>query len=599
MASLAINGSGNVLQHHQPSFSGATQTQKIKRALEEKPLKEALSLLKKEIVQLPKDTLADVLDLIATLTKPQDNPEKIIETLVKQLPIVDIEAALKTRYPTFEDAVADAREKIDRCKEFLSTTEVNTSPTLSAKARQIFEGLIAAFEAFLNAFGIADFFQPAKSSMEAQWKSGQLQSIIYFASFLTTTLMSLSIGPVAALIAPAALAVIAAASLIYPYIRPMPSYLPEGVSYSRMVRMQQLPEVLGRKKVQDAIAKTLTDSKEVKKHPLLVGQTGVGKTKTIEAFVHAIERGDYPSLKGKQVFYFSTGKLIHASAPLSGGNDILDRISDAMGRHRENIILVFDEIHEIAKAKADSSALGEQLKILLDPGPKGFPHLIGMTTHQEMEKHIDSALRRRFQEIVVPSTNKQETLHILTNYLQRNHPTLLIEEGVLSHLYEKCQELEPAKVEPARSLAALEKCLSFTGPSQPLQHEAEYQETKSKVDDLRSQCASLPLSAPAGEKEASYKEALSTLAKLEALLAQERQERTALLKDLDNLLQLKKKVCKIALRLHPLSDKRSHYLLASYFFFPQMEKEIIDRCKRCKLDVRLTKELVEKVLNPT
>ena len=287
-------------------------------------------------------TTTQVEELLAVVTKKMssiNDPEKQIEAFAGLVPLEKLQEIVRQKYPSFQDALTDAKSKIAIAKDFLEKTKGSASPTAYSTASYCFDVMISIIESILNSFGVADFFKPADNAFSGDMKSQKIMSLMYFASFLTTTLVAFFPPPVVAIAVGGSLVTIGVLSLIFPLFKPMPSQLPEAKNYSRMFRMGELRGVEGRKKTLDEIARTLVESKSVKKHPLLVGKSGIGKTKAVEAFVKAVERGDYPELKGKQVFYFSTGNLVNAREMFSGANNILSRINEAIGRHRENIHL--------------------------------------------------------------------------------------------------------------------------------------------------------------------------------------------------------------------------------------------------------------------
>ena len=246
-------------------------------------------------------------------------------------------------------------------------------------------------------------------------------------------------------------------SLVYPLVRPASPKLPGGENWSKLCRLGKLPQAEGREEFIQEIAASLTANDEVKRHPILLGPTGVGKTETIKALVHAIERGEIPALAGKEVIHFNMADLVNDSEILTNGNRILTKISAAMQGYREKYILVFDEIH-LAYREKQTSDMAEQLKSRLDPGGD-FPFVIGITTLEEYSKDIESqplAFRRRLKPLSVESMGKEKTCAIAERMFYRNAPASLAEEGVFTYLYEQTQ----SGAQPFTSKAILALCMS-------------------------------------------------------------------------------------------------------------------------------------------
>ena len=147
------------------------------------------------------------------------------------------------------------------------------------------------------------------------------------------------------------------------------------------------------------------------------------------AFAQAVERGDYPELKGKKVFYINTTALIgerNGPSVFTGGS-VLKRISDAMGVNRKDIILVLDEIHNACK---ENSKAADQLKTYIDEGGD-FPHVIGITTDEEYESYVkkNTAFSLRFDPVKIQNTSEDETLKILSDTLLQSSVKPLLEEN--------------------------------------------------------------------------------------------------------------------------------------------------------------------------
>ena len=274
-------------------------------------------------------------------------------------------------------------------------------------------------------------------------KGQKVMMLIGLFSLLSAVLIPI-LGPaLGGMIVGGALLGIAALSLIYPYFRPAPTFLPLAQNWSQLYEKGELPVVSGRKESIDEIAATLIGGKGVKMHPMLIGKSGVGKTETAKAFVEAIARGDYPALAGKQVFYFNTADIVNNKEMFGSGNKILSQLSKAVGAHRENMIFIFDEIH-LACQDRETSVIADQLKTMLDPGNNdGFPYVIGITTEEEFARDIyqrHSAFARRFHRIPIASTSPEETAEILGSSALRNGAHLILEKGALKSLVEKTEK---------------------------------------------------------------------------------------------------------------------------------------------------------------
>ncbi len=296
---------------------------------------------KRNISALSNEQLKEVLDIVTRRIACLDNPIKTMEQLAEIIPLQQLQKAIQIEHPLHIDALQTAKEMLSEALQVLQAGDERPSLTLRLRLSAALNSLISMIESILSGFGIAEFFKPADSPLEASWKSQQIMMLLQFSTLLVTI-----IGTVVGS-APIGwtLASIAGLSLIYPYIRPAPSHLFKGINWTKQYNQGELLVSQGRKKSLDEVAHALLASTKVKTHPLLIGRSGVGKTETMKAFVQAIERGDYPELRGKQVFYFNTADLVKSSEMFQSENKALSKISEEIGRHRNNIILVFDEIH--------------------------------------------------------------------------------------------------------------------------------------------------------------------------------------------------------------------------------------------------------------
>ena len=549
-------------------------------------------------------TTTQVEELLAVVTKKMssiNDPEKQIEAFAGLVPLEKLQEIVRQKYPSFQDALTDAKSKIAIAKDFLEKTKGSASPTAYSTASYCFDVMISIIESILNSFGVADFFKPADNAFSGDMKSQKIMSLMYFASFLTTTLVAFFPPPVVAIAVGGSLVTIGVLSLIFPLFKPMPSQLPEAKNYSRMFRMGELRGVEGRKKTLDEIARTLVESKSVKKHPLLVGKSGIGKTKAVEAFVKAVERGDYPELKGKQVFYFSTGNLVNAREMFSGANNILSRINEAIGRHRENIILVFDEIHEAAKEKAESASMSEQLKVMLDPGPGKFPYVIAMTTIEEQQKHIKGAFARRFKPICLESTDIPETVEILHNTLLSEAPEVILEKGALEYIAERTQQVFGMRSkEPADSITILTKCIQYVAKTQKTSLEQRVENLRQRVQGFVTSSTSSGIFAlPDTALSEQIAEVQTQLQALEVNLREEKPQVQKLFTQRDTLLTLQKKVCQIIAKtsLSARDTKELNLaLLCTYFIAPSMEKKLLEKADELGIGIRIDRGLIDKVI---
>ena len=340
------------------------------------------------------------------------DPIEFLDRVATVIPVAKMQEAVKD---DIADALQEALDRFEEAEYYLQMTGKAASQGAGARLSSILDGIISLLESIITAFGIGDFFKPAESDIHADFKSQKIMMLLSLFSMISAMIIPLLGAAFPSMLIGGILLSIAALSIIWPYIKPIASHLPANAeNWTRQVQKGGIA-AQGRKESLDDIAGIL----KMNRHAILVGPSRIGKSLTAKAFALAVERGDYPELKGKIVFRINTSDLVGQKASfLGGGNNILKKISEAMGRHRRQIILVLDEIHMACK---NNEKIADQLKTFLDDGGE-FPHVIGITTEEEYEEHVkdNNAFSLRFDKVEIKSTSQDETLKILGDTLLKS-----------------------------------------------------------------------------------------------------------------------------------------------------------------------------------
>ena len=185
-----------------------------------------------------------------------------------------------------------------------------------------------------------------------------------------------------------------------------------GKDLTKMARKGKLDPVIGRKKEIERIIQIL--SRRTKNNPILIGESGVGKTAIVEGLAQHIISKKVPSnLSDKKIFTLDLGALV-AGSRYRG--DFEERLKKVLAEIKDNgeIILFIDEVHTLVGAGAAEGAI-DAASILKPLLSRGVIQTIGATTINEYRKHIekDKALERRFQPIFVEEPSMYETIEIL------------------------------------------------------------------------------------------------------------------------------------------------------------------------------------------
>ncbi|MDG2327708.1 MAG: Clp protease N-terminal domain-containing protein, partial [Halioglobus sp.] len=158
-----------------------------------------------------------------------------------------------------------------------------------------------------------------------------------------------------------------------------------------------------------------------KNNPLLVGESGVGKTAIVEGLAKKIVDGDVPEiLKDAVVYSLDLGALL-AGTKYRG--DFEKRFKGLLAelKNRDHAILFIDEVHTIIGAGAASGGVMDASNLLKPLLSSGKLRCVGSTTFQEYRGIFDKdkALSRRFQKIDVMEPSPDDAYKILKGLKSR------------------------------------------------------------------------------------------------------------------------------------------------------------------------------------
>ncbi|MDD5600619.1 MAG: ATP-dependent Clp protease ATP-binding subunit [Actinomycetota bacterium] len=185
-----------------------------------------------------------------------------------------------------------------------------------------------------------------------------------------------------------------------------------GKDLTLLAEEDKLDPLIGRKKEIDRIIQIL--SRRTKNNPVLIGESGVGKTAIVEGLAQLISSKKAPSnIVGKRIFTLDLGSLV-AGSRYRG--DFEERLKKVLAEIKEDgdIILFIDEVHTLVGAGAAEGAI-DAASILKPVLARGEIQAIGATTINEYRKYIekDKALERRFQPVFINEPTVYETIEIL------------------------------------------------------------------------------------------------------------------------------------------------------------------------------------------
>ena len=185
-----------------------------------------------------------------------------------------------------------------------------------------------------------------------------------------------------------------------------------GTNLTDKAKNNELDIVIGREKEIQRIVQIL--NRRSKNNPCLIGEPGVGKTAIAQGLAIKIANQNVPAkLLNKEVYLLDMTAVIAGTQFRGQFESRMKGIIDECKEYG-NIILVIDEIHNIIGA-GDGEHSMNAANILKPALSNGEIQLIGTTTLKEYRKYIekDSALERRFQQVLVEEPNIEDSIVIL------------------------------------------------------------------------------------------------------------------------------------------------------------------------------------------
>jgi len=155
--------------------------------------------------------------------------------------------------------------------------------------------------------------------------------------------------------------------------------------------------------------------RKTKNNPVIIGESGVGKTAIVEGLAQRIHRGEVPDfLKDAELYELKISSLMGGASVRGALEERVTKLMDAIADSEKNIILFIDEIHTIGTSVGGGS--DTTLSNLFKPAlSRNKIRIIGATTLDEYRKFIetDKALERRLQSIFVEPPSVRESVAIL------------------------------------------------------------------------------------------------------------------------------------------------------------------------------------------
>lgn len=188
---------------------------------------------------------------------------------------------------------------------------------------------------------------------------------------------------------------------------------------NQLARIGGIDPLVGREKELERTVQVLCRRR--KNNPLLVGESGVGKTAIAEGLAWRIVQGDVPEVIANCTIYsLDIGSLL-AGTKYRGDFEKRFKALLKQLEQDKNSILFIDEIHTIIGAGAASGGQVDAANLIKPLLSNGKIRVLGSTTYQEFSNIFekDRALARRFQKIDVVEPSVDETIQIINGLKSR------------------------------------------------------------------------------------------------------------------------------------------------------------------------------------
>jgi len=231
-----------------------------------------------------------------------------------------------------------------------------------------------------------------------------------------------------------------------------------------------------------------------KNNPLLVGESGVGKTAIAEGLAKRIVEEDVPEVLTNSVIYsLDLGSLVAGTKYRGDFEKRLKALVTQLKKQPESILFI-DEIHTIIGAGSASGGVMDASNLIKPVLASGQLRCIGSTTYQEyrgiFEK--DHALARRFQKIDIDEPSVEDTIKILTGLRSRfeEHHNLKYTQDALRLAAELSDRFITDRFLPDKAIDVIDEA----GARQRLYKEEDRKNTidKFEIEEIIAKIARIP-----------------------------------------------------------------------------------------------------------
>lgn len=263
-----------------------------------------------------------------------------------------------------------------------------------------------------------------------------------------------------------------------------------GTDLTKQAKDGKLDPVIGRDKEIQETAEVL--SRRGKNNPILVGEAGVGKTAVVRGLAQAIVKGNVPaSLKGKRLIEIDISSLDAGTQYRGSFEEKIQNLITEV-KKAKNVILFFDEIHQILNSGSTGENGSKGLSDILKPAlTRGDFSIIGSTTENEYHTTIekDAALARRFNPIKVLPPTKDQTFLILKGIreLYEKHHNVKLPDSVLREAVELSDRYMPNRSLPDKAIDLVDMTAAHLSAQHPVIEQSKLEEEKKALTQQKEE----------------------------------------------------------------------------------------------------------------
>ena len=236
--------------------------------------------------------------------------------------------------------------------------------------------------------------------------------------------------------------------------------LPYGIDLTEKAKSGKIGKIIGREKEIERVIRIL--SRKNKNNPIIVGESGVGKTAIVEALAQNITDGNVPDfLKGKTLFSLNLNSIVAGTKYRGEMEEKLEEILKTASS--DKIILFIDELHAVLNA--GSTENGSSIGTILKPAITNENlSIIGATTFAEYSKFLekDPAFERRFMKVIAEEPSPEKTYEILHGLKKsfEDHYKITISKEAIESAVKLSVRYMPNRFLPDKAIDALDEACS-------------------------------------------------------------------------------------------------------------------------------------------